>query len=162
MRGIEVTSGSPSSPSALSRCGLWLLLVLAAVAAISVLALAGSANGWFSVGAQVVSSRVSRDAINEIRLPMPLRDGATTTTLPRFHIYLGSPDQAATFFRQQLPAQGFTLEREWASSDNARFQIWRRGDARVYIAMQAPLTGPPQPTRIGLSITPFAPPPVLP
>src|SRR3546814_141396 len=157
-----MTSGVPSSTPAAARRGLWFLLVLAAVAAISVLALAGSANGWFSVGAQVVSNRVSRDAINEIRLPTPLRDGATTTALPRFHVYLGSPDQAATFFRQQLPTQGFRLEREWASSDKARFQIWRRGDARVHIAMQAPFTGPPQPTRIGLSITPFAQPPLLP
>jgi len=153
---------SPSSTFTGSRRGLWLLLVLAAVAAISVLALAGSANGWFSVGVQVVSSRISRDAINQIPLPSPLREGATAPALPRFHTYLGPPDQAAMFFRRQLPAQGFTLEREWAASGNARIQIWHRGDARVYIAMQAPFSGPPQPTRIGLSITPFSQPPLLP
>lgn len=159
-----MTSGSPSSATAHpgARRKLGLLAALIGVTTISVLAIAGSANGWFSVGAQVVSSRVSRDAINQIPLPTPLRDGTSATALPRFHTYLGSPEQAATFFRRQLPAQGFTLEREWAANDNARFQIWRRGDARIHIAMQAPFSGPAQPTRIGLSITPFAKPPLLP
>lgn len=157
-------SGSSSPATALpsARRKALLLAALAGVTTLSALAITGSVNGWFTVGAQVVRSRVSRDAINQIPLPLPLRDGSTASTLPRFHTYLGSPEQAAVFFRQQLPLLGFDLEREWASTANARFQIWHRGDARVYIALQAPFSGPAQPTRIGLSITPFAQPPVLP
>lgn len=138
------------------------LAALVVAALVSWWALAGSTGGWFAVGAQVVSSRDSRDAIDRIALPTPLRDGQTSTQLPQFHTFMGSPDQAATFFRQQLPAQGFALEREWASGANAAFQIWRHGKGRVYIAMQAPYAGAPQPTRIGLDIAPFAAAPALP
>lgn len=138
------------------------LAVLLGAALLSWWVLAGTTGGWFAVGAQVVSSRDSRDALDAIPLPSPLRDGYTATALPRFHTFLGSPEQAARFFRERLPDLGFTLEKEWWSRGDAMFQTWRRGNARVHIAMQAPCSGPPQPTRIGLDITPFAGAPALP
>ncbi len=150
-----------NSPASWARYGGWrhwpaALAVLLGAALLSWWVLAGSTGGWFAVGAQVISSRDSRDALDAIPLPSPLRDGSTATALPRFHTFLGTPEQAALFYRERLPAQGFTLEKEWWSRGNAMFQIWRRGNARVHIAMQAPYSGPPQPTRIGLDITPFA------
>lgn len=123
---------------------------------------AGSSGGWFGVGVQVVNSREGRDVLDRIPLPSPLREGYSSVALPRFHTYLGSPEQAATFFRARLPPQGLVLEREWASGANAVFQIWRGGETRVFLAMQAPYSGLPQPTRIGLNIAPFVAPPALP
>jgi hypothetical protein len=85
----------PPLPPALRPRARHIGLALAALvgaALVSWWALAGSTGGWFAVGAQVVSSRDSRDAIDRIALPTPLRDGQTSARLPQFHTFMGSPD----------------------------------------------------------------------
>ena len=108
----------------------------------------------FGIGATVVSGRADSARLDP--LPMPQGSQAMRTNAAgRHHAYAGSLDEAAAFYRQAMPADGYRLLSEQRDASLTQ-QVWDNGVARVMVQLQAALGSAPM-TRISLQAGTTAP-----
>ncbi len=122
-------------------------LLVALAAGLALPAHAGTSAGNLAVAVTVVSSRTDPALFEAVPLPQPLQAMATSR-YGRHHRYGGALDQAAAFFRTEMPRRGYRLlhQRDGAG---AQEQLWEDGRSRVLLRLRQAL-GAPAATRISV------------